>query len=202
MLTRITCMYICAAVPAWVLQVSRVKSILQYSSFMYSVIIRSHLTLAVHCVSWVHLRTLCVSSWQHCWEVCYSIWWWRVSETLSISRHLLYNIFSLFLTENHAIESLCANFFSPRDSTLGSLLSKFFIVDIYVHVCEWVCVKIHHKFFIICQQFENFSSRMSVEDFRCCNINKVQTWCFRNYIQKANVISFYCKTSSIHIGDF
>lgn len=30
-------------------------------------------------ISWVH-QTVSFIPWQHCWEVCYPIWWWSVSK--------------------------------------------------------------------------------------------------------------------------
>jgi hypothetical protein len=44
-----------AAVPVWLLQAPRVKSMSQYSSCVYLMNIRSKRAPAVHCMSWVHL---------------------------------------------------------------------------------------------------------------------------------------------------
>jgi hypothetical protein len=46
-----------ATVPAWLLQTPRFKSMSQYSSCVFSMIIRSQLSPAVYCVSWVQLTT-------------------------------------------------------------------------------------------------------------------------------------------------
>jgi hypothetical protein len=58
-----TSAYSRAAIRARLLGVPKVKGMSQYSSCVYSMIIRSQLTRAVHCASWVHLMTRCESSW-------------------------------------------------------------------------------------------------------------------------------------------
>jgi hypothetical protein len=74
-------------------------------------IIQWQLTSAGHCMSWVHVATRYVSNGkQHCWEVCYPIWQWRVSKKLRVSGNMLHNILNFLLTRNRIMEILCPNF--------------------------------------------------------------------------------------------
>jgi hypothetical protein len=48
-----------------------------------------------------------------CWTLIYwPIWQWYVSWKLNITGCMLYNIFGLFVTRNHSMESLCMSFVS------------------------------------------------------------------------------------------
>jgi hypothetical protein len=52
----------------------------------------------VHCVSWVHLTTLCVSPWQVILlRSNHHVWRWRVSRKISVSEYLLNNILDFSL---------------------------------------------------------------------------------------------------------
>lgn len=77
-----------APVPAQLLQALKVLSMSQYYLYVYSMIIHSQLSLTVQCVPWVRV-TICFII----WEVCYSIWWWHISQQLNTSEYTVYNIY-------------------------------------------------------------------------------------------------------------
>jgi hypothetical protein len=93
--------------PARLLQAPRMKRMWQYSSCVYSVIIQSQLSPAVHCVSWVHLTSRFMYRRDNTAEKCYPFWRWRVSW-----KQMLKQMLDLFLRANHTIHSLWANFVS------------------------------------------------------------------------------------------